>query len=76
MAKVKIIREKKSTDYTFLDNGLNLGDLPEKKEAKDEKKGIGAEPDFRLRGDSNKKTKFKPKIAGGHSMQGHSPVYE
>lgn len=76
MAKIRIVKEKKSEDYTFVDNGLNLDDMKGRKEVPDAKKGSD-EPDFRLRGDSKKgKAKFKPKITGGHSMQGHSPVYE
>jgi hypothetical protein len=75
MAKVKIVRKKKSVDYTFVDNALNLGDLSEKKEAEDAKKDA-SDTDYRLRGDSKHQAKFKPKITGGHSMQGHSPVYE
>lgn len=77
MGKIRIVKEKKSEDYTFVDDSLNLGDMKERKEAPDAKKGDVDEPDFRLRGDSKKgKTRFKPKITGGHSMQGHSPVYE
>lgn len=75
MTKIRIVKEKKSTDYTFVDNTLNLDSIAEKKETRDAKDD-SAEPDYRLRGDSKKKTRFKPKITGGHSMQGHSPVYE
>ena len=77
LAKVRIVKERKSTDYTFVDNSLNLRELSEEKEMHETKKDEGAEPDFRLRDDSKKvKARFKPKIAGGHSKQGHSPVYE
>jgi hypothetical protein len=77
MAKIRIVKEKKSVDYTFIDSSLNLDDLAENKEARDPKKDDSTEPDYRLRGESKKhKARFKPKITGGHSMQGHSPVYE
>lgn len=72
--RIKIVREKKVKDFTFVDEALNLTQPAEKSEsaAKKEK----AELDFRLR-DSTKVNKLKKsKIAGGHSMQGHSPVYE
>jgi hypothetical protein len=76
MAKIRIVKEKKLADYTFVDNGLNLDDMTEKNEIRDAKDDA-AEPDYRLRGDSKRhKTRFKPAITGGHSMQGHSPVYE
>ncbi len=75
MAKIRIVKERKATDYTFVDNSLNLDDLAEKRERHDANKADDVEPDYRLRGDF-KKTRFKPKITGGHSMQGHSPVYE
>lgn len=77
MARVRIVKERKSTDYTFVDNSLNLRELSEEKEMHETKKDESAEPDFRLRDDSRKgKARFKPKIIGGHSKQGHSPVYE
>lgn len=77
MARVRIVKERKSTDYTFVDNSLNLRELSEENETHETKKYEGAEPDFRLREDSKKsKARFKPKITGGHSKQGHSPVYE
>ncbi len=74
MARIKIVK-KKPTDYTFVDDSLNLDGMAEKKET-DNARDNASEPDYRLRGDSKKKARFKPKIAGGHSMQGHSPVYE
>lgn len=77
MGEIRIVKEKKATDYTFVDKSLDLGELTKKKEMPDAKKDDGIEPDFRLRDDSKKsKARFKPKITGGHSMQGHSPVYE
>lgn len=66
------IKEKKATDYTFIGDGLNLERPAEKKS--DTKKDK-AERDFRLRTDKINKLK-KSKMTGGHSMQGHSPVYE
>jgi hypothetical protein len=72
---IKIIKEKKVTDYTFTDGGLNLEES-EKKEL-DTKKDIKPEHDYRLRDTSkNNKLKHKSKITGGHNMQGHSAVYE
>jgi hypothetical protein len=70
---IKIIKEKKATDYTFIDDGLGMK-KPAKKEpdaGKDE-----TERDFRLREDFKASRLRKSKITGGHSMQGHSPVYE
>ena len=72
--RIKIVKEKKAKDFTFIDETLNLAHLTEKSESSTKKEK--AEPDFRLR-DSTKVNKLKKsKIAGGHSMQGHSPVYE
>lgn len=77
MVKVRIVKERKSTDYTFVDESLNLRELPDEKETHKVKKDEGVKPDFRFRDDSRKgKARFKPKITGGHSKQGHSPVYE
>jgi hypothetical protein len=71
---IKLVKEKKAKDYTFVDDGLNLELSAEKESAVKKEK---AEPDFRLRDNSTKVNKLKKsKIAGGHSMQGHSPVYE
>ncbi|HEU4604632.1 MAG TPA: hypothetical protein VFS46_00165 [Nitrososphaera sp.] len=70
--EIKIIKEKKVTDYTFIGDGLNLERPAEKKP--DVKKGK-AERDFMLRDNKINKLK-KSKMTGGHSMQGHSPVYE
>ncbi|WP_415280902.1 hypothetical protein [Candidatus Nitrososphaera sp. FF02] len=71
---IKIVREKKAKDLTFIGDVLNLTQPAEK--GKSAAKKEKAEPDFRLR-DSTKINKLKKsKIAGGHSMQGHSPVYE
>ncbi|MEM3160770.1 MAG: hypothetical protein QXJ74_08305 [Nitrososphaera sp.] len=70
---IKIAKEKKAKDFTFIDDALNLAQ-PAKRESAAKKEKV--EPDFRLR-DSTKVSKLKKsKIAGGHSMQGHSPVYE
>jgi hypothetical protein len=72
---IKIVKEKKATDYTFIEDSLNLGQAAEKKVSGVKKDK--AERDFRLRGDSKiNKLKHKSKVTGGHSMQGHSPVYE
>jgi hypothetical protein len=72
---IKIVREKKTTDYTFIDDGLNLK-KPAEKEESDAKKDK-AKRDFRLGHDTRiNKLKHKSKITGGHGIQGHSPVYE
>ena len=72
---IKIIKEKKATDYTFIDNSLNLERQAEKKEL-DVKKNK-TQRNFRLRDDAKvSKLKHKSKVTSGHSMQGHSPVYE
>ena len=71
---IKIVREKKAKDYTFIDDGLSLDHSAEK--TKSGTKANKVEPDFRLR-DGNQVSKLrKSKITGGHSKQGHSPVYE
>lgn len=77
MGEIRIVKEKqKTSDYTFQDDGLNIGNSEsssEKKELDTKKK---AAQDFRLREGSNINKLRKSKIIGGHSMQGHSPVYE
>lgn len=71
---IKVVKENKAKDYTFIDEALSLAQPAEKSESATKKER--AEPDFRLR-DSTKVSKLKKsKISGGHSMQGHSPVYE
>lgn len=72
---IKLLKEKKAADYTFIDDGLNLKELAGKEESTVKKNK--AEPDFRMRDDTNiNKLKHKSKITGGHGMIGHSPVYE
>ena len=66
------IKEKKTTDYTFIGDDLNLERPAEKKH--DAKKDR-TERDYRLRDIKINKLK-KSKMTGGHNMQGHSPVYE
>jgi hypothetical protein len=65
------VRKERARDYTFIDDGLDL--RPAEKEGPLAKKGKAR--DFGPRGDKVSKLK-KSKISGGHSMQGHSPVYE
>ncbi|HVX02920.1 MAG TPA: hypothetical protein VHA09_07170 [Nitrososphaera sp.] len=80
MGKVRIVKEKKVTDYTFVeDTSLNLDNLRNNEEdVLDEKNNKGkTERDFRLREDTKiNKIKHNSKITGGHNVQGHSPVYE
>jgi hypothetical protein len=72
---IKIIKEKKIRDYTFIDDGLHLEQSSEKKELDVRKDKT--EHDFRLRNDAKlNNLKHKSKIVSGHNMQGHSPVYE
>jgi hypothetical protein len=71
---IKIVKEKKVKDYTFIDYGLNL-EQPPKSDESDNKRDK-AEPDFRLRDNTQISKLKKSKITGGHSKQGHSPVYE
>ena len=61
-------------DYTFLGDGLDLQMSAEKNEKLDVKKS--SKPEYRLRDNSRSSNLEKSKISGGHSMQGHSPVYE
>lgn len=71
---IKIIKENKVRDYTFIDEGLNL-EKQENKESGSKKEKV--ERDYRLRDDAKlNKLKHKSKMSGGHSMQGHSPIYE
>lgn len=79
MAKVKIVKEKKATDYTFTGDTLELDSIAKNTESNEsaEKKDDAKEREYRLRADTKlDKIKHKSKITGGHSMQGHSPVYE
>lgn len=71
---IKIVKEKKAKDFTFIDDGLNLEQTLERKgsESKKEK----AERDFRLMDNSKVNKLRKSRITGGHSKQGHSAVYE
>jgi hypothetical protein len=70
---IKIIKERKVRDYTFIDDSLSLNKSAEEKPSVRKDK---AERDFMLRDDSKTNKLKKSKISGGHSMQGHSPVYE
>jgi hypothetical protein len=78
MGEIKIVKEKKATDYTFVDGALNLGQSSNEKEAKTESKASNTKGknDVKLRADKITKIKHKSKITGGRSMQGHSPIYE
>lgn len=72
---IKIVKEKKAREYTFIDDGLNLEYLAEKRESHIKKDKT--ECDFRLRDDAKvNKLKHRSKATGGQTMQGHSPVYE
>jgi hypothetical protein len=72
---IKIIKEMKARDYTFIDDGLNLEKSTEKKGSSVKKGRI--DRDYRLRDDVKlNNLKHKSKITGGHNMQGHSAVYE
>jgi hypothetical protein len=74
MGNIKIVREKKIENYTFVDDSLDLIKSSQKKEELDTKKKIP--PDYRLRDNAKINKLKKSKITGGHTMQGHSPVYE
>ena len=69
---IKIVKEKKVKDYTFIDDSLDLKESAEESNVRKEK----AERDFRLRDDAKISKLKKSKITGGQGMQGHSPVYE
>lgn len=69
---IKIIKEKKFDNITFIDDGLKLSMREDGEESKKNKSG----PDYRLR-ESGKADKLKKsRVTGGHGMQGHSPIYE
>jgi hypothetical protein len=67
---------QKVRDYTFIDDdSLNLDkSLAENKDSGSKKDKT--QRDFRLRDNTKINKLKKSKISGGHSMQGHSPVYE
>jgi hypothetical protein len=72
---IKVIKDRKAKDYTFIDDdSLNL-DKPVEKNGSSVKKGK-TERDFRLRDNKMVNKLKKSKISGGHGLQGHSPVYE
>lgn len=72
---IRIVKEKKARDYTFIDTGLDMERLSGSKEQGPKKSKT--ERDLRLMDDPKiNKLKHKSKLTGGHSMQGHSPVYE
>jgi hypothetical protein len=71
---IRVIKEKKVKDFTFIDDGLNLEQPAEKREQHDKKEK--AERDYRLRDNARVNRLKKSKITGGRSKQGHSPVYE
>lgn len=74
---IRIMKEKKTTDYTFIDDSLSLGPNMQPREANI--KRDKTVPDFRLRSDSAKsssKHEHKSKLSGGQRKQGHSAVYE
>jgi hypothetical protein len=70
---IKVIKAKKATDFTFLDDGMTL---PALDTSKSESKKDKTEPVFRLRESSRVRRLKKSRISGGHGMQDHSPVYE
>lgn len=83
MEKIKIIREKKGvTNYTFVVDSLSpvKSDIHADESDSDSSEKINkGRREFELRDDAARqldKMKHKSKIFGGHSMQGHSPVYE
>ena len=86
---VKIIKERKSDDYTFRDNNNNnimTLDSSASKTNLNAEKDIAKPNDdgkkvkgstFRLQQDNKiNKLKHRSTKAGGRGMQGHSPVYE
>jgi hypothetical protein len=70
---IKIIKEKRFEDFTFIDGGLNLS---KQRDVIIEAKKDKSEPDFRLRESGKASKPKKGRMTGGHGMQGHSPVYE
>ena len=79
MGKLKIVREKKATEFTFTGDTVDLNSIAKNTESNDttDKKDNANEHEYRLRADTKMdKIKHKSKITGGHNMQGHSPVYE
>jgi hypothetical protein len=71
---IKVIKGKKASDYTFIDDNLNLQKSTDESES--DVKKLKTELDFRLRDDTKIHKLKKSKISGGHTLQGHSPIYE
>lgn len=73
---IKLIKDRKVRDYTFIDHdSLNLDKSLAGNKVSSPKKDK-TKRDFRLGNDKKINKLKKSKISGGHSMQGHSPVYE
>lgn len=67
--EIRIVKDR-ATDYTFLDDGLHAS-RSAAAEAGGKKKERRVDPRI-----APGMKKFKPKLAGGHGKQGHSPIYE
>jgi hypothetical protein len=73
---IKLMKDRKVRGYTFIDDdSLNLDKSLAGNKDSGSKKGK-TQRDFRLRDDTKINKLKKSKIGGGHSTQGHSPVYE
>jgi hypothetical protein len=93
---IKIVKEYKQSDYTFINNnGLQIqsSDIKDSKNNnnmhKNNELNYRSANSINNRNSKNKKKdklitssdrtnnmKYRSKMSGGHSMQGHSPVYE
>jgi hypothetical protein len=77
MMGIKVIKKKKTTGYTFIDDGPTLKSDEEHGDDNNKRDKTGQE--YRLRGEHDKsinQLKHKSKLSGGQRMQGHSSVYE
>ena len=70
---IKVIKEKRATDFTFIDDGLNLKTQEDSKLKTTKDK---TEPEYRLHESTKLDRLKKSRKIGGHGMQGHSPIYE
>ena len=71
--EIRIIKDEKAEGYTFIGDRI---DLPAEGEGA-AGNGKRKERDFTLRSHpKDTKARARSRLTGGHSKQGHSPVYE
>ncbi|NOJ27348.1 MAG: hypothetical protein DA330_04990 [Nitrososphaera sp.] len=70
--------DKRSEEYTFIDDAaMNLSRFKSQESTGTNTADRKTKEYFRLKNNpADLKSRKKSRLAGGHSMQGHSPVYE